>query len=211
MHFCFFVQIALLRVDSVVGIAELFPPQGSIVAAAPDSPDNGAPSWKAAPQVLLPYHVVNSVTSVDTLELQHKTGSHLQQRFSGLGSTVFGRLLMHFCFFVQVLCMRLRKGSQGNVAYADEIDRQSQCMRERMRAKLQFLNFELEVVCGCHEGEVTVHNHYKEIDFRPLLDYCVPSLIVGFLIFPRSPLETIRQERFLGLNITYQLQPKELS
>ncbi|KAL3186866.1 hypothetical protein MRX96_004801 [Rhipicephalus microplus] len=88
MNFYFFVQIALLRVDSVVG---LFPPQENIVAPAPDSPVDEDPSWKAAPQVPLPYHVVNRVTSVDTLELQHKTRSHLQQSFSGLGSTVFGR------------------------------------------------------------------------------------------------------------------------
>ncbi|KAL3251423.1 hypothetical protein MRX96_055164 [Rhipicephalus microplus] len=62
MNFYFFVQIALLRVDSVVGPAELFPPQGNIVAPAPDSPVDGEPSWKAAPQVPLPYHVVNRVT-----------------------------------------------------------------------------------------------------------------------------------------------------
>ncbi|KAL3261407.1 hypothetical protein MRX96_000017 [Rhipicephalus microplus] len=59
MNFYFFVQIALLRVDSVVGPAELFPPQGNIVANAPDNPVDEEPSWKAAPQVPLPYHVVN--------------------------------------------------------------------------------------------------------------------------------------------------------
>ncbi|KAL3181540.1 hypothetical protein MRX96_008590 [Rhipicephalus microplus] len=95
--------IALLRVDSVVYPAELFPPQGNIVAPAPDSPVDEEPSWKAVPQVPLPYHVVNQVTSADTLELQYKTRSHLQQFFSGLGSTVFGRLLMNFYFFVQAV------------------------------------------------------------------------------------------------------------
>ncbi|KAL3181541.1 hypothetical protein MRX96_008591 [Rhipicephalus microplus] len=38
MNFYFFVQIALLRVDSAVDPAELFPPQGNIVAPVPDSP-----------------------------------------------------------------------------------------------------------------------------------------------------------------------------
>ncbi|KAL3250687.1 hypothetical protein MRX96_055411 [Rhipicephalus microplus] len=107
MNFYFFVQIALLRVDSVVGPAELFPPRGNIAAPAPDSPVHEEPSWKAARQVPLPYHVVNRVTSADTLELQHKTRSHLQQSFSGLGSTVFGRLLMNFYFFVQTALLRV--------------------------------------------------------------------------------------------------------
>ncbi|KAL3201633.1 hypothetical protein MRX96_053506 [Rhipicephalus microplus] len=107
MNFYFFVQIALLRVDSVVGPAELFSPRGNIAAPAPDSPVDEEPSWKAAPQVPLPYHVVNRVTSADTLELQHKTRSHLQQSFSGLGSTVFGRLLMNFYFFVQIALLRV--------------------------------------------------------------------------------------------------------
>ncbi|KAL3242522.1 hypothetical protein MRX96_047725 [Rhipicephalus microplus] len=108
MNFYFFVQIALLRVDSVVGPAELFPPQGNIVAPASDNPVDEEPSWKAAPQVPLPYHVVNRVTSADTLELQHKTRSHFQQSFSGLGRTVFGRLLMNFYFFVQATAVNIR-------------------------------------------------------------------------------------------------------
>ncbi|KAL3261404.1 hypothetical protein MRX96_000014 [Rhipicephalus microplus] len=107
MNFYFFVQIALRRVDSVVGPAELFSPQGNIVAPAPDNPVDEEPSWKAAPQVPLPYHVVNRVTSADTLELQHKTRRHLQQSFSALGSTVFGRLLMNFYFFVQIALLRV--------------------------------------------------------------------------------------------------------
>ncbi|KAL3261408.1 hypothetical protein MRX96_000018 [Rhipicephalus microplus] len=107
MNFYFFVQIALLWVDSVVGPAELFPPQGNIVAPALDNPVDEEPSWKAAPQVPLPYHLVNRVTSADTLELQHKTSSHLQQSFSELGSTVFGRLLMNFYFFVQIALLRV--------------------------------------------------------------------------------------------------------
>ncbi|KAL3191320.1 hypothetical protein MRX96_018728 [Rhipicephalus microplus] len=36
-----------------------------------------------------------------------KIWSHLQQPFSGLGSTVFGRLLMNFYFFVQIATMRV--------------------------------------------------------------------------------------------------------
>ncbi|KAL3182458.1 hypothetical protein MRX96_007637 [Rhipicephalus microplus] len=60
-------SIALIRVDSVVGPAEVSPPQRNIVAPAPDSPVDGEPSWRAVPQVPLPYHVVNRVTSADTL------------------------------------------------------------------------------------------------------------------------------------------------
>ncbi|KAL3247894.1 hypothetical protein MRX96_056787 [Rhipicephalus microplus] len=124
MNFYFFVQIALLRVDSVVGPAELFLSRGNIAAPAPDSPVHEEPSWKAAPQVPLSYHVVNRVTSADTLELQHKTRSHLQQSFSGLGSTVFGRLLMNFYFFVQIALLRVDSVvgpaelflSRGNIA-----------------------------------------------------------------------------------------------
>ncbi|KAL3181542.1 hypothetical protein MRX96_008592 [Rhipicephalus microplus] len=107
MNFYFFVHIALLRVDSAVNPAELFPPQGNIVAQAPDSPVDDEPSWEAAPQVPLPYHVVNRVTSADTIELQHKTRSHLQQSFSGLGRTVFGRLLINFYVFVQIALLRV--------------------------------------------------------------------------------------------------------
>ncbi|KAL3248778.1 hypothetical protein MRX96_056360 [Rhipicephalus microplus] len=107
MNFYFFVQIALLQVNSVVGPVELFPPQGNIVTPAPDSHVDEEPSWKAAPQVPLPYHVVNRVTSADTLELQHKTRSHLQLSFSGLGSTVFGRLPLNFYFFVQIALLRV--------------------------------------------------------------------------------------------------------
>ncbi|KAL3190569.1 hypothetical protein MRX96_020076 [Rhipicephalus microplus] len=115
MHFCFFAQIALLRADAAVGFADIASPQDSTIAHAQGQGLDGTSSWEATPRVLRRRHDVRSVTSADTDQLGYKTKVHLQRPFSGLGSTFFGRTLMHFCFFVQIALLR----ADAAVGFAD--------------------------------------------------------------------------------------------
>ncbi|KAL3209707.1 hypothetical protein MRX96_037847 [Rhipicephalus microplus] len=107
--------IALLRADAAVGFADIASPQDSTIAHAQGQGLDGTPSWEATPQVLCRRHDVRSVTSADTDQLGYKTKVHLQRPFSGLGSTFFGRTLMHFCFFVQIALLR----ADATVGFAD--------------------------------------------------------------------------------------------
>ncbi|KAL3193477.1 hypothetical protein MRX96_016831 [Rhipicephalus microplus] len=50
MHFCFFVQIALLRADAAVGFADIASPQDSTIAHAQGQGLDGTSSWEATPQ-----------------------------------------------------------------------------------------------------------------------------------------------------------------
>ncbi|KAL3228667.1 hypothetical protein MRX96_023798 [Rhipicephalus microplus] len=115
MHFCFFVQIALLRADAAVGFADIASPQDSTIAHAQGQGLDGTSSWEATPQVLCRRHDIRSVTSADTDQLDYKTKVYLQRPFSGLGSTFFGRTLMYFCFFVQIALLR----ADAAVGFAD--------------------------------------------------------------------------------------------
>ncbi|KAL3228668.1 hypothetical protein MRX96_023799 [Rhipicephalus microplus] len=115
MHFCFFVQIALLRADAAVGFADIASPQDSTIAHAQGQGLDGTSSWEATPQVLCRRHDIRSVTSADTDQLDYKTKVYLQRPFSGLGSTFLGRTLMHFCFFVQIALLR----ADAAVGFAD--------------------------------------------------------------------------------------------
>ncbi|KAL3233368.1 hypothetical protein MRX96_048409 [Rhipicephalus microplus] len=115
MHFCFFVQIALLRAVAAVGFADIASPQDSTIAHAQGQGLDGTSSWEATPQVLCRRNDVRSVTSAYTDQLDYKTKIHLLRPFSGLSSTFFGQTLMHFCFFVQIALLR----ADAAVGFAD--------------------------------------------------------------------------------------------
>ncbi|KAL3177508.1 hypothetical protein MRX96_039076 [Rhipicephalus microplus] len=184
MHFCFFVQIALLRADAAVGFADIASPQDSTIAHAQGQGLDGTSSWEATPQVLCRRHDVRSVTSADTDQLDYKTKVHLQRPFSGLGSTVFGRTLMHFCFFVQIALLR----ADAAVGFEDIASPQDSTIVHAQGQGLDGTSWETtpQVLCRRHDVRSVTSADTDQLDYKTKVHLQRPFSGLGSTFFGRT-------------------------
>ncbi|KAL3225819.1 hypothetical protein MRX96_025513, partial [Rhipicephalus microplus] len=185
MHFCFFVQIALLRADAAGGFTDIASPQDSTITHAQGQGLDGTSSREATPQVLCRRHDVRSVTSADTDQLDYKTKVHLQRPFSGLGSTFFGWTLMLFCFFVQIALLR----ADAAVGFADIFSPQDSTVAHAQGQGLdETSSWEAtaQVLCRRHDVRSVTSADTDQLDYKTKVHLQRPFSGLGSTFFGRT-------------------------